>query len=75
MGCDSDSLLILSGREREVAILIGYGVSTVEIARRLEISVRTVESHVWNVYRKLDVHNRVALVRWLLRHDLIDAGG
>jgi DNA-binding NarL/FixJ family response regulator len=69
---DGDVLSMLSPREREVAIAVGQGTSTAEIARQLEISVRTVESHIWHSYRKLGVHNRVELVRWLLRHDLID---
>jgi two-component system response regulator NreC len=66
---------MLSLREREVAVAIGQGTSTAQTARRFEISVRTVESHLWHVYRKLGVHSRVELVRWLLRHDLIDLDG
>jgi DNA-binding NarL/FixJ family response regulator len=69
---DGDQVSTLSPREREVAIAVGQGTSTAEVARRLEVSVRTVESHVWHLYRKLGVHNRVELVRWLLRHDVID---
>jgi two-component system response regulator NreC len=70
-GLDGDPLSMLSEREREVAVAIGHGISTVEIAQRLDISVRTVESHVWRVYRKLDLHSRVELVRLLLRHHVI----
>jgi DNA-binding NarL/FixJ family response regulator len=71
-GLNGDPLSMLSRREREVAIAIGRGDSTARIARRLQISVRTVESHVWHTYRKLDVHGRVELVRFLLRHQAID---
>lgn len=55
----------LTRREREIAALAARGVSNKEIADRLVISVRTVESHVAKVYTKLGVNSREALARAL----------
>lgn len=53
----------LTTREREVAHLVGAGHSNQQIAHRLRLSVRTVEAHLANIYRKLDVRSRVHLSR------------
>jgi RNA polymerase sigma factor (sigma-70 family) len=49
----------LSGREREILILLGHGLSNRGIARRLDISERTVKFHVSNVLIKLRVESRL----------------
>jgi DNA-binding NarL/FixJ family response regulator len=54
----------LTGREREVLRLIARGYAYKEIARELVISVKTVESHVSSVLRKLQLSNRHELSRW-----------
>ena len=54
----------LSQREREVLRLIARGYAYKEIARRLEISVKTVETHVSAVLRKLQLSSRYELTRW-----------
>ncbi|MEV4334757.1 LuxR C-terminal-related transcriptional regulator [Streptomyces sp. NPDC049597] len=56
-----DSLALLSTREREIAELAASGMRTREIAERLFLSPRTVETHLFRVYRKLDVSSRLAL--------------
>jgi DNA-binding CsgD family transcriptional regulator len=48
----------LTVREREIAGLIAAGLSNSEIADRLVLSVRTVESHIYRVCAKLDVTDR-----------------
>ncbi len=54
----------LTNREREVLRLIARGYAYKEIARRLEISVKTVETHVSAVLRKLQLSSRHELTRW-----------
>ncbi|HTJ72570.1 MAG TPA: AAA family ATPase [Actinospica sp.] len=58
-------LTVLTGREREVADLAGAGRSNRQIATRLRLSERTVESHLANVYRKLGVASRLMLAKLL----------
>ena len=53
----------ISPREREVLELVGAHFSNAEIAARLFISVRTVESHVSSLLRKLEVPDRRALAQ------------
>jgi DNA-binding NarL/FixJ family response regulator len=54
----------LTGREREVLRLIAQGYTYKEIGRELFISVKTVESHVSSVLRKLQLSSRHQLTRW-----------
>ncbi|MEU8384168.1 helix-turn-helix transcriptional regulator, partial [Streptosporangium sp. NPDC048865] len=53
----------ISPREAEVLELVGAHLSNAEIAARLCISIRTVESHVSSLLRKLEVPDRRALAR------------
>ena len=53
----------LTKSERTVALLLAEGLTNAQIADRLFISRRTVESHVSATYRKLGVDNRVELAR------------
>lgn len=62
----------LSPREREVFHLIVDGLTTKEIASRLDIGVKTAENHRQRVFAKLDVRNAAELVRYAARHHLID---
>ncbi len=59
-----DELDRLSAREREVMRLIARGYAYKEVARELFISVKTVETHVSAVLRKLQLSNRNELTRW-----------
>ena len=51
----------LTDAERDIAVLVGDGLRNPEIAERLFVSRRTVESHVSHLYAKLQVSTRVAL--------------
>ena len=62
----------LTPREQEVLTLIAEGLSNGEIAERLVISIKTVDRHRENIMRKLNLHNRVDLVKYALRKGLID---
>jgi DNA-binding NarL/FixJ family response regulator len=61
----------LTAREREVLQLIARGYRYKEIAARLHISTRTVESHVSAVLRKLQLSSRHELTRWAAERRLI----
>jgi DNA-binding NarL/FixJ family response regulator len=61
---------LLSDREREVLQLLAEGRSSSEIAARLGISTRTVESHRANVMRKLGLHTVAALTKYAIREGL-----
>jgi DNA-binding NarL/FixJ family response regulator len=61
---ESDDLDVLTPREREVLRLIARGYAYKEIGRQLFISVKTVETHVSAVLRKLQLSNRYELSRW-----------
>lgn len=62
----------LTPREVEVLRLIARGYLYKEIARRLEISVKTVEAHASSVLRKLQLSTRHELSRWAAERDLVD---
>jgi DNA-binding NarL/FixJ family response regulator len=61
----------LTPREREVMRLIARGYAYKEVARDLEISVKTVETHVSSVLRKLQLSSRHQLARWASDRKLI----
>lgn len=62
----------LSPRETEVLKLIARGYTNRQIAGKLTISVRTVESHRANLMDKLDLRSRVELVRYAREHSMLD---
>jgi DNA-binding NarL/FixJ family response regulator len=61
----------LSPREREVLRLIARGYTYREAARELVLSVKTIETHVSNVLRKLQLSNRNELTRWAAARRLV----
>jgi two-component system response regulator NreC len=61
---------ILSPREIEITQLFSEGLSFKEIADKLSISPRTVETHKKNILEKLDLKNTIELVRYALRNGL-----
>lgn len=61
----------LSQREREVMKLIARGYTYKEVARELFISIKTVETHVSNVLRKLQLSNRHELTKWATDRKLV----
>jgi DNA-binding NarL/FixJ family response regulator len=61
----------ITPREREVLRLLARGYTYKEIARRLEVSIKTVETHVSSVLRKLQLSSRHELTRWATDRRLI----
>ena len=59
----------LSPREREVAQLIARGLTNREIGDRLELSERTIETHVARICRKLGFRRRTQIAAWIGEHD------
>jgi len=70
-GSTSTSYERLSEREKQVLKLVAEGRSNKEIAEMLCLSVKTVRGHRANLMEKLDIHNRSELVRYAIRHGLI----
>ena len=61
----------LTAREREVLRLIARGYAYKEVARQLSLSVKTVESHVSSVLRKLQLSSRHELTRWATERRIV----
>jgi DNA-binding NarL/FixJ family response regulator len=72
-GGDEPKAPQLTDRETEVLRLVAKGLSYKQIAERLVISHRTVQNHVQNTLGKLQLHNRVELVRYAIERGLDDA--
>jgi DNA-binding NarL/FixJ family response regulator len=64
----------LTDRETEILRLVAKGLSYKQIAQRLVLSHRTVQNHVQNTLGKLQLHNRVELVRYAIEQGLDDDG-
>jgi DNA-binding NarL/FixJ family response regulator len=71
---DGAGKLPLTPRQREIVQLIAEGNSTREIAGKLHVSVKTVETHRANLMRRLGIHDVPGLVRYAIRTGLAGAG-
>src|SRR4051794_39773332 len=61
----------LTVREREVLKMLAEGSSVKEIACDLNLSVKTIEAHKFNLMRKLDIHNKAQLVQYAISKKII----
>ncbi len=66
-----EELDLLTPREREVMRLIARGYAYKEVAKRLHLSVKTIETHVSAVLRKLQLSSRHELTRWATERRLV----
>ncbi len=62
----------LSMRQVEVLKQLAIGHSVKEIARNMHLSPKSVDSHKYRIMHKLDIHDRVELARFAIRHQLIE---
>ncbi len=61
----------LTAREKEILKMLAEGQSAKEIACDLNLSVKTVEAHKFNLMRKLDIHNKAQLVQYAIQKKII----
>ena len=61
----------LTRREREILKLLAEGSSVKEIASSLDLSVKTIEAHKFNLMRKLDLHNKAQVVQYAIQKKVI----
>jgi two-component system, NarL family, response regulator NreC len=62
---------LLTGREREVLKLLADGLTVKQIAAQLNLSVKTVDVHKYNLMNKLDIHDRSELIKYAIQKRLI----
>jgi len=67
---DSSAYSILTAREREVLQLFAEGNSTAQIAKRLNLSVKTIETHRQNIMEKLNLRSIAELTKYAIREGL-----
>ena len=61
----------LTAREVEVLRLVAQGLTNEQVAERLVISTRTVDTHLTSIYSKIGVSSRVAATRYAMQHHLV----
>jgi two-component system response regulator NreC len=71
-GEERDSYSELTEREREILKLVAEGYTNNQIAERLIISPKTVDTHRTHIMDKLDLHNRAELVKYAMRRGLLE---
>ena len=74
VGAEQTSSDNLTPRQRQVLQLIAEGHSTKEIAHRLNLSVKTVETHRAQLMERLQIREIAGLVKYAIRHGLVTAG-
>jgi DNA-binding NarL/FixJ family response regulator len=61
----NNSLEHLTAREKEIALAVAAGKSNIQIASQFKIAEQTVKTHLTNIFKKLELKDRVALVLYL----------
>jgi DNA-binding NarL/FixJ family response regulator len=69
----AQSASVLSPRERHILQLLAEGNNNKEVARALQLSVKTVETHRSNIMRKMEFNSLPDLVRYAIRNKIVDA--
>lgn len=63
-----DECCTLTRREKEILLAMGSGACNTEIARQLNLSPHTIKTHIYNLFKKIEVSNRVQAVSWARTH-------
>ena len=71
---DADPYEQLTLRERQVLKLIAEGKTNRQIAKELEVSAKTVNTHRFHLMRKLDIHDQTSLVKYAVRKGIVTVG-
>jgi DNA-binding NarL/FixJ family response regulator len=69
----SPAAVALSPRERHIVQLLAEGSNNKEVARTLQLSIKTVETHRSNIMRKMEFGSLADLVRYAIRNKIVDA--
>lgn len=72
IGEEKDSYSVLTEREREILKLVAEGYTNNQIAERLVISPKTVDTHRTHIMDKLNLHSRAELVKYAMRRGLLE---
>jgi len=72
---DGNAREALTNREQTILLELAQGKSNKEVAQRLDISVRTVETHRKNIKRKLDISSTAGLTRYALEYGMLQGTG
>jgi DNA-binding NarL/FixJ family response regulator len=73
VGEDPGLHTLLTARQREVLQLVAEGKTSKEIARLLDLSVKTVERHRADLMERLDAHDVAGLVRYAIKMKIVDS--
>ena len=68
MKSSSTKSTILTPRQTEILALVAVGATNEQIADKLCISPQTVKSHLYNIFKKINVPNRVQAALWAAKH-------
>jgi DNA-binding NarL/FixJ family response regulator len=68
----SERIARLTAHQREILRMLAEGLSAKEIAKKLDISSRTVESHKYQIMESLGAENSAELIRLAIRHGIIE---
>jgi DNA-binding NarL/FixJ family response regulator len=71
VGSSATGIDVLTSRQRQILQMIAEGQGTRQIAERLSLSVKTVETHRAQLMQRLDIHDVPGLVRFAIRHGLL----
>lgn len=69
---EPDPVAVLTERETEILRMVSTGRTARQIAETLVVSHRTVQNHIQNTLRKLQLHNKVELTRWAVDHGIAE---